>query len=153
MNKLLKNIITPGVIITGLSLLPLNVNAEEVYSSSGSVLCYNQNLNTTIAVSMKGFNAAICSAKDNNNNYYYVGQSKNSNEKIFVSAQEISMKNGRKFRATNGSYTYQIVAICNPSKISKTPVTISVFRQGKIISQKRANRYMTNISWCDVGGC
>ena len=145
MNKLLKNIITPVVIITGLNLFPSPTPAEVV--EGGSVLCYNRNLETKIAVSINRFNAAICSTRDNRE-HYYVGQSKNSNEKVFVSAQEIYMNGGKKFKAINGSYSYQIVATCNPNRRYNDSVTVSVFQKGKKIANHRTNRYMTSVPWC-----
>jgi hypothetical protein len=133
-----------AAIIGGLSLISTSAQSHIIYGNA--VLCSNYGWATQVAVSTDQFNAIVCK---NNNNYYYVGQNKETNEQVLLPINEsYATHNGMVYKAVNGRYTYQIFSTCEFNPNDNNWATLSVFDNGTKIRHDRTDHYMNNVHGC-----
>lgn len=123
-----------------LSIYPFRL-AQAGMIEGTSILCNNRNLFTMLAFSTEKFNIAIC--KHTDGAYYYVGQNKRNNDKIFLPISEVNnpyIDTHWLLKAVNGQYTYQVFEVNAIDRDSY--VTISVFQNGRRIYYRKVDTYM-----------
>jgi hypothetical protein len=135
-------------IVNSLVLFPNQAQAERV--DAGSPLCLNRKLETVIGLSSNQLKAAICTSK---NKTYYIAQKKGVFQSLVLPIAKSSVVSnsglGILYQARNGSYTYQILATCNPFEQHKNWANISIFKQGKKINYQKFNNYFVDSGWCN----
>lgn len=141
-----------ALVTANLLALTLPIQAEGIEGESN--LCKQRNLVTTVALSTKKYGAAIC-FDNSSNSGYYVGQSKNTNDRIFLPLLEqyepqmgtvpFKLENGGlTYKAINGPYTYQIFLKANQTCGTGEWASLTVFKNGSKLYHQKVNKFLSS---------
>ncbi|MEA5533741.1 hypothetical protein [Crocosphaera sp. XPORK-15E] len=127
-----------------------NVSLGEEFVYGDSILCKNQGKKTYMALSTKEYNIAICFQGDDcvydpegKNLYYYVGQNKQDNSKVFLSAKYNvldGMEWTEEWIANNNEYIYRVFHTKKQGGYS----TITVLKNGDKVYNSLVRKYIYN---------